>query len=319
MNLKRITLAAVSLASISALARPDKDFINAIQRGAKAELTVRVVDDAKQPVGDAKVRVRFDSALKASGEVKSLVTDTNGLALVIGRTGKSVMLHVTKNGYYASHDEINYVAMGHGASGGYWLPRNLEKTIVLRPVKDPKAAGPKIGGFRTSKKIGEWLKYDLETGDFVSPEGKGTIGDFEVLFNWDGKLGNEYTGMSVKIRFPDEYSGGCYVDKVMCSDFKGAYAFPLTRDLLKEFFYFAHEERNQKTGEFIKREEKMFDGAKSLLVRSRCEVDPLTKKIVKCHYSQISDLQFGCGYDGIVFLVESFFNPTPNDTNLEPK
>ena len=142
------------------------------------------------------------------------------------------------------------------------------------------------------------MKYDLETGDFVFPE---------------------YTGMSVKIRFPDEYSGGCYVDKVMCSDFKGAYTFPLSKHLLHEIFYFARVERNHKTGVFIRREEKLFDGTKTLLVRSRCEVDPLTKKIVKCHYSQISDLQFGCGYDGIVFLVESFFNPTPNDTNLEPK
>lgn len=319
MNLKRMMFIVLFFVSSSVFASPDKDFINAIHRGAKAELTVRVVDDAKQPVGDAEVRVRLDAAFKASGGSASLVTDTNGVAFVVGRTGKSVILHVTKSGYYASHDEINYVAMGHGASGGYWLPRNLEKTIVLRPVKDPKAAGPKIGGFRTSKKIGEWLKYDLETGDFVSPEGKGTIGDFEVLFNWDGKLGNEYSGMSVKIRFPDEYSGGCYVDKVMCSDFKGAYAFPLSKHLLHEIFYFAHVERNHKTGEFIRREEKLFDGTKTLLVRSRCEVDPLTKKIVKCHYSQISNLQFGCGYDGIVFLVESFFNPTPNDTNLEPK
>ena len=319
MNLKRMMFIVLFFVSSSVFASPDNDFINAIHRGAKAELTVRVVDDAKQPVGDAEVRVRLDAAFKASGGSASLVTDTNGVAFVVGRTGKSVILHVTKNGYYASHDEINYVAMGHGASGEYWLPRNLEKTIVLRPVKDPKAAGPKIGGFRTSKKIGEWLKYDLETGDFVSPEGKGTIGDFEVLFNWDGKLGNEYTGMSVKIRFPDEYSGGCYVDKVMCSDFKGAYTFPLSKHLLHEIFYFARVERNHKTGVFIRREEKLFDGTKTLLVRSRCEVDPLTKKIVKCHYSQISNLQFCCGYDGIVFLVESFFNPTPNDTNLEPR
>ena len=154
MRLKRITTVALLLASSSSVfASPDKDFISAIQRGAKAELTVRVVDDAKQPVGDAKVRVRFDSAFKASGEVKSLVTDTNGVAHVVGRTGKSVLLHVTKSGYYASHEEINYVAMGHGASGGYWLPRNLEKTIVLRPVKNPKAFAPKMGGFRTSKKL----------------------------------------------------------------------------------------------------------------------------------------------------------------------
>ncbi len=214
---------------------------------------------------------------------------------------------------------LTMLRWGHGVADGYWQPCNPEKTIILRPVKNPKAVAPKVGGFRNSKRIGEWLKYDLEYGDFVFPDGKGKVGDFEVLFDWDGKLGNEYTGMSVKIRFPDGYSGGCYVDKVMCSDFKGAYAFSLSKHLLHEFFYFAHEERNRKTGEFVRREEKMFDGTKTLLIRSRCEVDPLTKKIVKCHYSQISDLQFGCGYDGIVFLVESFFNPTANDTNLEPK
>ena len=215
MNLKRMMLIVLFFVSSSVFASPDKDFINAIQRGANAELTVRVVDDAKQPVGDAKLRVRFDSAFKASGEVKSLVTDTNGVAFVVGRTGKSVILHVTKSGYYASHDEINYVAMGHGASGGYWLPRNLEKRIVLRPVKNPKAVRNKVHGFKTTRRVNEWLKFDIEYGDFVSPDGMGKVGDFEVLFNWDGKLGNEYTGMSVKIRFPDEYSGGCYVVPVL--------------------------------------------------------------------------------------------------------
>ena len=319
MNFERLTLAVVVFASSLVFASPDKDFISAIQRGAKAKLTVRVVDDAKQPVGDANVRVRFDSAFKAPGEVKSLVTDTNGVVHVVGRTGKSVLLHVTKSGYYASHEEINYVAMGHGAKDGYWLPHNIEKTIILRLVMNPKAEQNKIHGYKTTRRLNEWLKFDLEYGDFVSPNGRGKIGDFEVLFNWDGKLGNEYTGMSVKIRFPDEYSGGCYVDKVMCSDFKGAYVFPLSSSLLQDFFYFAHEERNQKTGEFIKREEKKFDGAKALLVRSRCEVDPLTKKIVKCHYSQISDIRFGCDDEGIAFLVQSVFNPTPNDTNLEPR
>ena len=80
MNFERLTLAVVVFASSLVFASPDKDFISAIQRGAKAKLTVRVVDDAKQPVVDAKVRVRFDSAFKASGEVKSLVNLTEVVA-----------------------------------------------------------------------------------------------------------------------------------------------------------------------------------------------------------------------------------------------
>ena len=87
MNLKSVILVVLFLAFSTVLARLDKDFINAIQRGANAELTVRVVDDAKHPVGDAKLRVRFDSAFKASGKfdflmsIQAVVTLTRSCAV----------------------------------------------------------------------------------------------------------------------------------------------------------------------------------------------------------------------------------------------
>ena len=300
-------------------ANVDKEFRAAIQYGAIAGLSVHVVDEDGHPVNEAKVDARFDSAMIAAGEVKTFSTDTNGVAVITGRTGKSISVHVSKVGYYDSRDELCYVSMGHGVKNGRWLPWNMKKTIALRSVKNPKAEQHKIRGYKYTKRIGEWLKFDLEYGDFVSPQGQGKIGDFDVRFNWNGKVGNEYTGMSVEIRFKDKYSGGCLINKVMCSDFKGAYVFPVSKQLRQEFTYFAREKRNPKTGDFIKREENKFDETKVLTVRSRCEVDPTTGRLLKCHYSQISNIIFGCGPDGIVFLVKSTFNPTPNDTNLEPK
>ena len=300
-------------------AKADKEFLHAIQYGAVAELLVRVVDDEGRPVDGAKVDARFDSAMLAPGEVKIVSTDTNGVAMITGKTGKSVSIRVSKNGYYNSRDELCYVSMGHGVKGGKWLPWNMEKLIVLRPVKQPKAEEHKIRGYKYTKRIGEWLKFDLEYGDFVSPHGQGKIGDFDVRFNWNGKMDNEYTGMSVEIRFEEKYSGGCLVNKAMSSDFKGAYVFPVSKHLSQEFTYFAREKRNPQTGDLIKREENKFDETKVMTVRSRCEVDPITGRLLKCHYSQISNIIFGCGPDGIVFLVKAVFNPTPNDTNLEPK
>ena len=114
MNLKHMMLIVLFFVSSSVLASPDKDFINAIQRGANAELTIRVVDDAKQPVGDAKVRVRFDSAFKASGEVKSLVTDTNG----IGRGEISCHRYQWISTCYWAYRKI-----GHASCHKEWLLR----------------------------------------------------------------------------------------------------------------------------------------------------------------------------------------------------
>ena len=316
-----VTASTVLLAvPLLAVTRADRDFYRAIESGATAQLTVKVVDDVGRPVGGVNIEARFAPAFNAPGEKKLFTTDTNGIAIVSGRTGKSVSLRTTKDGFYGSSEKIDYVALGQGVKGVKWLPWGMKKEIVLRPVKKPKTEQFKIRGYKHTKRLNEWLRFDLEYGDFVSPDGKGKTGDFEVLFNWDGGMGNKYTGMGVKIRFMDKYSGGCYVNKVMCSDFSGAYAFPLSQDVHPEFSYFVREKRNHDTGELIEREARKFDETKALLVRSRCEIDPLTGKLLKCHYSQISDIQFGCNSDeGIVFLVKSFYNPTPNDTNLEPK
>ena len=96
----------------------DRDFYRAIESGATAQLTVKVVDDVGRPVGGVKIEACFEAAFSASGEEKSLTTDTNGIAVVSGRTGKSVSLRATKDGFYGSSEKIDYVALGQGVRGG---------------------------------------------------------------------------------------------------------------------------------------------------------------------------------------------------------
>lgn len=113
---KRLSLLAVVLAVLSPIyaAKHDPDFRRAILHGATAQISVRVVDDEQKPVSDAKIEARFDSTLQSAGEVKIVSTDTNGMAIVAGKTGKSVTIRATKPGYYGASDKICYVSLGQG-------------------------------------------------------------------------------------------------------------------------------------------------------------------------------------------------------------
>ena len=102
-RLSLLTFALSTLLPIYA-ATHDPDFQCAILHGATAQISVRVVDDEQKPVSDAKIEARFDSALQSAGEVKIVSTDTNGIAVVSGKTGKTVCIQATKSGYYRSSD-----------------------------------------------------------------------------------------------------------------------------------------------------------------------------------------------------------------------
>ena len=61
------------------------------------------------------------------------------------------------------------------------------------------------------------------------------------------------------------------------------------------------------------------DIGRSLIVRSRCKVDN-EGRLVSANYSTIKNVTVEAGWDGEVkMMLRYYFNPTPNDTNLEPK
>lgn len=311
------TLAVLVLAQFAMYARADSDLLRAIKYGATAQLTVKIVDDAKQPVEGAKVEARFDAALSASGESKSFVTDTNGMAVVSGKTGKSVSLRATKDGYYGSTDEVCFVSMGQGVKNGTWQPNDFKKIIVLNQMKNPMATRPNVSYGRYTNITGKWLGFDIAQYDFVKPNGKGEVADFEVKFEWDGQRGENFHGMDMDMRFPESFAGAYYHERVMQSEFKDAYSASTNATYQKTFTFYSRPIRNL-AGEIVARNQRHFDTTKTLIVRSRCVLnDDGTLKSAR--YSEITDLSFGCGRKGAWIMFQPIFNPTPNDTNLEPK
>ena len=311
------TLAVLVLAQFAMYARADSDLLRAIKYGATAQLTVKIVDDAKQPVEGAKIEARFDAALSASGESKSFVSDTNGMAIVSGKTGKSVSLRATKDGYYGSTDEVCFVSMGQGVKNGTWQPNDFKKIIVLNQMKNPMATRPNVSYGRYTNITGKWLGFDIAQYDFVKPNGKGEVADFEVKFEWDGQRGENFHGMDMDMRFPESFAGAYYHERVMQSEFKDAYSASTNATYQKTFTFYSRPIRNL-AGEIVARNQRHFDATKTLIVRSRCVLnDDGTLKSAR--YSEITDLSFGCGRKGAWIMFQPIFNPTPNDTNLEPK
>ena len=311
------TLAVLVLAQFAMYARADSDLLRAIKYGATAQLTVKIVDDAKQPVEGAKIEARFDAALSASGESKSFVSDTNGMAIVSGKTGKSVSLRATKDGYYGSTDEVCFVSMGQGVKNGTWQPNDFKKIIVLNQMKNPMATRPNVSYGRYTNITGKWLGFDIAQYDFVKPNGKGEVADFEVKFEWDGQRGENFHGMDMDMRFPESFAGAYYHERVMQSEFKDAYSASTNATYQKTFTFYSRPIRNL-AGEIVARNQRHFDTTKTLIVRSRCVLnDDGTLKSAR--YSEITDLSFGCGRKGAWIMFQPIFNPTPNDTNLEPK
>ena len=320
MNSKStIIMMKMMLFTMSSLAsaHADRDFYHAIQYGATAKLTVRVVDDIEQPVSGAIIEARFDPAFNTSGEVKSFIGDTNGIVEVSGRTGKSISVRVTKDGYYGSTEEIGYVALGQGVKGNKWQPWNMTKTIVLRPIKKPSAVKVPIENWRITNVTNQWIGFDIERYDFVKPHGKGEVVDMDIKIDWDGRRGANSSGIDVSIRFAPKYAGGYYQDRLMYSDFKEAYFASTNATYQKEFRFFEHPIRDAR-GNISRFEKNVFDKTKVLVIRSRCVIDE-KGELKEARYSQIYNFRFSCEDTGGCIMFQPIFNPTPNDTNLEPK
>ncbi len=298
-------------------ARTDNDLLQAIKYGATAKFTIRILDDEGRPICGVKIEARFDAALSRSGELKSVVTDTNGMAAVSGRTGKSVFIRATKEGYYGSTDEIGYVALGQGVREGKWQPWNMTKEVVLRPIKNPIAVKVPVDNWRIADVTYQWIGFDIERYDFVKPHGKGEVADMEIKIDWDGRRFQNYTGIDVYMRFSQKYAGGYYQDRFMGSDFKDAYIALTNMTYQKEFNFYEHPIRDVH-GDLLRYEVKDFVSSKVLIVRSRCVLDE-NGKLKEARYSQISNFRFACDDKGGCIMFQPIFNPTPNDTILEPK
>ena len=134
--------------------------------GSKVQVTVKVVDDNRQPVPGARVVVM---GLKTQKEGK---TDKDGIfpARLRNITGQLDFV-VQKEGFYTIGWYSYYFT---GQSNGQWQPWNPVVELQLRKHGKPAPMVVKsLEGLRVPAK-GRPFGYDLLLGDWVAPPGAGS-------------------------------------------------------------------------------------------------------------------------------------------------
>lgn len=292
----------------------DPEYSRAVSKGAKAKLELHVVDDEGNPVPDVNVKAimwMVTDAYIINGQ-----TDTNGVFIIKGKIRNEIVIRLKKDGYYNSEKKIVFWGKQRQVKNGKWQPYGEKVTVVLRKKKNPVfliANHWDTKDYKYTKTFYEWIGFDIKENDFVEPYGKGKIADFDVMIEWNGKTGRGvYTGMGVNIRFTEPYSGYYVVDKTLYSDLKSPYeAIPENIKLTTALCY----SKKQENGDWIKSE---YNKNTCWVVRSRPVVDK-NGKLISANYSLIYEISYTTTDENKAgFCIYRAFNPTPNDTNLEP-
>lgn len=168
--------------------------------------TVKVVDDLGQPVDAAQITIGYYVAPPpgqtiATSSIKG-ETDTNGIFAASGRTGSTdLFFGANKDGYYNAHLDYELAELKRKDTAKW----NPTITLLLKKIGAPVPLyakhvqnGPPI----FNKAVG----YDLMTGDWVAPYGKGQTSDLIFTGKLDEKKKNDFD-YTLTVGFPNRGDG----------------------------------------------------------------------------------------------------------------
>ena len=313
-RLVAVTVLTVLAPSAFAL-RKAPAYLDARRYGALARMQIHIVDDLGGNVPDAEVKVFMGMNFRPKGHYLRGVTDTNGIYVAEGKTcGDEIVIDVAKQGYYSSVKKLCFAQMGaeRDVKNGKWQPYDEIKNIILRRIVKPMnliAFDKVIDVAQTNV----WLGFDMEKMDFVKQIGNGNNVDFEIKAEWDGLPAWESKSCRADIRFLGDGTGGCYVKNVPESTFP--YAYCAQTDTLYAERHVRVVDRNGDPHST----KIPFVTDSALVTRTRCVTDE-DGRIKAANYGCITRFEVGPSRRGVVLVRLAYvYNPTPNDTNLEPK
>jgi hypothetical protein len=265
-----------------------------IGRDALFRLTLHVVDDAGQPVKDAKARIGADRRPKAGesdgkGNFTEGLTDGKGLF-----SGELEAWDASQAGYRVEKQDHYGVWLPYYAKSpvrGKWQPWNPIIEVVLKRIKNPVPMYAKLVHGEVPAK-GVDVGYDLVVGDWIAPYGRGRIAD--IVFHGEGVLkdNRNYRG-KLTVTFPGQGNGliQLEVPQPQSSPLRMPYEAPAD-GYESERVWRAVRKYNPQT---MENEEYVNDSSKTgnFFIRVRAELDA-EGKIMKALYGKIhAPFEFG--------------------------
>lgn len=284
------------------------------------QVTMRVVDEKGQPVEKANVNLYLAFPKAKEPVSRDILTNFRGLISSPVRTKAGFHVFIKKEGYYDS-DLLDQPG-----------DKNYYQEIILARKVNPTALYAKFyPGWKNSglkfPRLDEWFQYDLKIGDWLPPEGKGETAD-------------------VRMKFSREFKGEWYITERDYQEFRQQPEFiNQTEEQLKElwgawemrieiqpvdkkggitkiapFLSYSQLKMPHEAPEFGYQKNCLLTSAivnqeAGFFIRSRVVTDN-NGRIVSANYSKIAGFPFSLHHSGVWGLVH-YFNPTPNDRNLE--
>lgn len=292
------------------------------RKGAKAKIIYRIVDDEGASISNTTVCGQWQNDYPRKTWKETFVTDGNGEFVAKGKVGGRFGFYVKKDGYYLSSTGVEF----HWREGvsplvkdGKWQPYGENRTLVVKRKKNPvemKWYNWGIDGY-CAPATNVWVGLDLEVGQWCKPYGNGKHED--VKFRFSGTITDRSTwDTKTEVSFSSTpYAGFYLMSKDGYSDMKSCYS-ASTSDVsyAEREFVFASSR-----GKGISPRDQTVNRLaedKYIVFRTRCTVDE-DGKLVSAHYGKICGELWGGKYK-LMFRGNDngiYFNPTPNDTNLE--
>ena len=277
--------------------------------GATATFRLTVVDDQGKPVPNVKGSAGFWNHRTHTTDSFSSTSNEKGEITLSGRCFYDGAFGLEKEGYYkttgrhkfsrASDDDVEETLFTRK-----WVP-DYVSTVVLKKTRNPiPMYSKKCRGKLPA--INQAIGFDLKIVDWVKPYGKGENTDMLVtVVTKEVQFGRKtFTDASVvTFDFPGDYNGVQVCDSDGWSKFVSDYHVNLQTPFQKQLVMPSQNDRY-----------KWLDKRKHLVFRVRSEVSP-TGELLRCHYGKIYPT-FDITSEEFA-LRAVFFNPTPNDTNLE--
>lgn len=271
--------------------------------GAIATLQLHVTDDKGTPVEGATVWVNFWKPGSVEGNQEFGETDENGNVTLSERCYYDGWYGIEKNGYYRTRKRIvtppyDSEHMEEGVIRLHWK-KPFVSTEVLRPIKNPCPMIARGRNLFNVPKLNTPIGFDLKEMDWTSPYGRGTVEDLQISV-----MKTEAQPTSVIFDFVRPGDGVQICDKTDGSELLSDYHVDTTKPFLQTIKL---EYINASTA-YLLRDDKY------LVFRVRSLSTP-DGKILKTHYGKIYPF-ISLEVDRLK-IMHIYFNPTPNDTNLE--
>jgi len=288
---------------------------HAMTKGAQARATLRVVDSTGKCVPNARVRLNF-MFFERKNNFETGLTDTNGLFSAERETMSECNWFIEKEGYYNTEGRHSFAAnlTNDSVKGGRWQPWNPTLEVVLKEKRKPIPMFTKYSKVFLPNKD-KPFGFDCQVGDLVEPYGKGKETDLFFTYSSDlsGEAVRKYTNQLVIAA--SSVSGGIRKVKMdSWSEFRSVHDAPDGGYQLEIVF-------SCKSESPASRQEVKFSNDICLVFQSRVQTNK-AGRVLSANFGKIYPMCFDYGeappdkgHGRVEFGY--YFNPTPNDRNLE--